>query len=624
MACLKQTLRPTAAGSVRIALLFVCLLLVAPASAQRYLWDGNAHYYEFVSGAVPWTAADAEAKLRGGYLATITSAAENAFILEKFGTGSANEFAWVGGVELRDDDVWTWFAGPEAGRQFSMRSTPTPPDDYANWGGVEPNDNKPFEDFLMFNIGATLAGIAPGQWADASPTPSSADPVKGYIVEYGGIEVNFVEIAAIDSDLDVNPNAGGGMRIFPCQQTPTDAIDRRKVKVRALTSFPAGTIIYFRSFDVDDPSSDEAPVDPNGASGGDNRGIPRAGTLSAASTITDANGVAEVEFMVTMQPGDNFQVVASPDQAYLNGIVENGGVLRDSEGATIPTALAQTSVMLTVWRRVHIEVDSMGLVRGNRETPSVLKAHYKQNRNATDLQLDMSLPEARLELGRVWNPLVGSFLIQSNKGKHVEVHRDARALEGKAVFVVDDDDFNDDDPPALPDGDQFEDVTSPDTSLIQDSDDWTKNVFAPAYVRPTYGIIGDNNSAVAFVLNLEGDLTAAYDFDQVATEASTTFWTVYLLGAYQPGEGEDADPDTEEVTVGEADRINGEGASVFNEALREGADRRVDHAAVTAHEIGHLFWGIHWHGELMAPSLTQASITFAPATLNTIRSLDHP
>ena len=98
------------------------------------------------------------------------------FLISSFFTGQSSQFAWIAGHEPNDDGIWIWAAGPEAGQDFT----------YTNWGGIEPNDNKPFEDYAMFNIGTTFSSIEPGQWADAEPWTSGSDPVVGYFVEYGG------------------------------------------------------------------------------------------------------------------------------------------------------------------------------------------------------------------------------------------------------------------------------------------------------------------------------------------------------------------------------------------------------------------------------------------------------
>jgi hypothetical protein len=198
-----------------------------------------------------------------------------------------------------------------------------------------------------------------------------------------------------------------------------------------------------------------------------------------------------------------------------------------------------------------------------------------------------------------------------------------------AYTVYDDDDFNGNNGTTLI-GDIGENVTNPDTSLIQNSDNPSENVFAPAYVRPIYDV-GDNNSAVAFKLNSNttsaANIIATYDFDAKASETNVSFWTVYLLGAYQSWTTEDADPATEGAVLGIVDNLNGQGANVFNEVLRAHEitiTTVVNNAATTAHEIGHLFNGVHSDGGLMAQSTTRTSIAFDPVTIATIRSLAHP
>ena len=152
-------------------------------------WPTNGHYYDLILTNITWQDALADASSNTflglpGHLATITSVAENDFILTNFATGSDSSFAWLGGSAPAENDVWLWSAGLEVGVQFALGFSPTPPYNYANWGGVEPNHSQPDENYLMMNIGLLFSGIETGQWADASPTPSPNNPVIGYIVEY--------------------------------------------------------------------------------------------------------------------------------------------------------------------------------------------------------------------------------------------------------------------------------------------------------------------------------------------------------------------------------------------------------------------------------------------------------
>ncbi len=206
---------------------------------------------------------------------------------------------------------------------------------------------------------------------------------------------------------------------------------------------------------------------------------------------------------------------------------------------------------------------------------------------------------------------------------------------GASFILYDDDDFNRNNTGNF-DGDNGEDIPRPDTTLLQDSDNPTQNVFAPAYVRPVYDI-GDNNNSVPFVANLATDdvpaRRALFDFDSVGTEADAFFWTVYLLGAYQDLTVLDNDAANEDASYGLVDGINQQGACVFTEVIRSGEaviTSIVNPAATAAHEIGHLFNGLHGDSDaagdagLMAQSTTRTNTMFTGETINKIRSINHP
>ena len=150
-----------------------------PVEAYPIQWAEQGNYYDFIySDQDWWSAKDAAEQVSflgiSGHLVTITSDAENMFLNMSFNTNQANSFAWAGGYEPADDGNWFWAVGPEQGSAFS----------YANWGGIEPNDDKDQEDYLMVNLGTEFRGIHLGEWADASPWPSTDDPVIGYLVEF--------------------------------------------------------------------------------------------------------------------------------------------------------------------------------------------------------------------------------------------------------------------------------------------------------------------------------------------------------------------------------------------------------------------------------------------------------
>ena len=148
--------------------------------------------------------------------------------------------------------------------------------------------------------------------------------------------------------------------------------------------------------------------------------------------------------------------------------------------------------------------------------------------------------------------------------------------------------------------------------------------------------IGDNNDLVPFVANTlsENDqgIRATFDFDAVATEADSNFWTVYLLNAYQCDSRGDLDPETESanpfVALAVTDAVNGQGSTIFLEVFKEfsGYLSPVERPAYDAvHEFGHLFNADHADGGVMAPTGTpERTGVFTPITLNRIRSINHP
>lgn len=138
----------------------------------------NNHFYQFITApGISWTNAKAAAEQltffgMQGYLTTVTSAAENQFILSKIqGQG------WMGASDEQVEGVWRWMTGPEAGQQFWQGAAGGSVVNglYNNWASGEPN-NAGNEDYAHFLNG--------GQWNDY---PLSLGSIQGYVVEFGGL-----------------------------------------------------------------------------------------------------------------------------------------------------------------------------------------------------------------------------------------------------------------------------------------------------------------------------------------------------------------------------------------------------------------------------------------------------
>lgn len=156
--------------------------LVDPAEV---FFGDNSHLYKFISGSYTWSAArDAAAALTAygatGYLATISSAAENTFVYQRI-TGNG----WIGATDLESERTWKWVTGPEAGTIFFLQSGFSGGSAvdglYNAWYAGEPNDynnGNPGEDCAhMYSSGGQA-----GTWNDFP-----CDSALGYVVEFGAV-----------------------------------------------------------------------------------------------------------------------------------------------------------------------------------------------------------------------------------------------------------------------------------------------------------------------------------------------------------------------------------------------------------------------------------------------------
>jgi len=147
------------------------------------------HFYEYVSGLISWTGSKTSAEGRSyfgraGYLATMTSEAENNFVWKLMANdgwfGASDEMTQVNTAkgttafasQAAVEQKWHWVTGPEKGTQFSNGSTAVT-GQYAKWAGGEPN-NSGGEHYGQFYSGNN------GMWNDLPNTN-----LPGYLCEYG-------------------------------------------------------------------------------------------------------------------------------------------------------------------------------------------------------------------------------------------------------------------------------------------------------------------------------------------------------------------------------------------------------------------------------------------------------
>lgn len=134
-------------------------------------------------------------------------------------------------------------------------------------------------------------------------------------VAFDAINNQIVNGQLTSSEVDIPTHGYYSQRIFPDKKNPNDTVNHKQLQVKAVVGRPNITV-YFKNYDVDDPSGNSI-IDDNGNDGNDNHegrtvgGVypPFArGNLSSPSAVTNSEGDAIVYFTVTSHAGDNFRV----------------------------------------------------------------------------------------------------------------------------------------------------------------------------------------------------------------------------------------------------------------------------------------------------------------------------
>ena len=152
--------------------------VAATVNPVGYYYNGvNGHFYRPISTGAFYTVARAAAlattfKGQTGYLVTITSADEDAFIYNNVPQSNI----WFALTDEVSEARWTIYAGPENGTLIKINNGQTNgniPGQYNNWAGGEPN-NSGNEDYAVTKWGGGT------QWNDLPNNFSCA-----YVIEYG-------------------------------------------------------------------------------------------------------------------------------------------------------------------------------------------------------------------------------------------------------------------------------------------------------------------------------------------------------------------------------------------------------------------------------------------------------
>jgi VCBS repeat-containing protein len=178
-------------------------LASGPADAENWTYNSdNGHYYRVVDEGSTFAEAISGSDALGGYLATITSASEQAFIKANGLVAQSTDGTWIGGQSSNpaNPSAWSWVTGPEAGQSLA----------YSNWHPGEPNGG--FSAPIQY---AQIVGSWDYTWNDA---PNSGQPgngiADGYLIEWGGrpedtafhentvLTIDAATLLANDTDVD--------------------------------------------------------------------------------------------------------------------------------------------------------------------------------------------------------------------------------------------------------------------------------------------------------------------------------------------------------------------------------------------------------------------------------------
>ena len=239
-----------------------------------------------------------------------------------------------------------------------------------------------------------------------------------------------------------------------------------------------------------------------------------------------------------MQPGDNYRVAASPERQFLLELVNDdklqnlGANTRERNAnkqrivtpgmvnANDQASVAQAEIrkpqnyatdVLTTWRFVHVEVDSMGPVQGNTVTALAIPVNNGNGTSTVTIQ-HMQLEVNRFENGVLIDRAGQQFTIIRNTVTALIVRNNGNIVPQWGVVTFRDDDL-------LQNG---QDVPMPNTGQLQ-------RALQDAFIVP---VIRQDNNAVTFAANADRvvhsppavvQLNTLYDWDD-ASYNSPTYW----------------------------------------------------------------------------------------------------
>jgi hypothetical protein len=440
---------------------------------------------------------------------------------------------------------------------------------------------------------------------------------------YPELTIHFDAADASDgARVEVEPNSteqDGSVRLFPEKQFPLDGANRKRVHVTVEGPVDAPRTAYIVILDVDDPTTQESLLDPTGPNGDDNyEGSFRKKIdlpLVASGSIRHGGFFLELsEFS-----GDNYRVAAS----YVEEVRD---ALEPAESrVAIRGVTAVQSPLATIWRSLHVELNSMRRVENNFRKVRIESVGLNFYPFCTWVRIQ---PVDFVSLAPVdpFLPLPSSnaYLVVPDEfgGTSLQIRGALRAfsyvcssgnvdtsLAGRIVALVDDDNVANAETEARGDNGTFFPLSNGDiaardgTSLPPLTRASINAFFAPAFIEiaPPQD---DTRLSYDFKANLPvipGNSKRADDSlaDALLPLADTItnrdlfdndYWKSFLLEAYQPALDYDGDPNDEKSPLYGKSAANY--SVIFAETIGDKYRRTLYPCftleAIAAHELGHV------------------------------------
>jgi hypothetical protein len=324
-------------------------------------------------------------------------------------------------------------------------------------------------------VSITIVGMAGLRWKGMGNGFAGPNNTQSNTLDTDNTHIGNGDTFSNGSPLQSKRVFPGG-RIDPTGTSVSSLKDTVKLEARLSVAPVEPLTLYARAFDVDDPSAKGGDVDPNDKSkknghyagtsnhygGGltydknqDNRRAPEGQTRKEGHFVNDTNddGIVafvfdgaqalETPFQVSIMAGDNYRAAAAFEKTTLQAL-ENldkrdglaivdphqGGLF--SGPSEIPNSHLFTTNVLTVWRLLHVEYQSMDNVDDQVNLVSGYIEDFKGRRASTTLEItkvsvsleespsnSSNLPSLTTDYSSVWHGQFENGLLYIGGGQQV-------------------------------------------------------------------------------------------------------------------------------------------------------------------------------------------------------------